>query len=107
MADHDFDDPLDEFALEWIRFRFTTEGNSVTVFTVQYETTLAGERVPVVRYDSAHGFAHRDVLDRDGAVIEKVVLGEGVTFADALSIGQQDIRTNWRAYRTAFFREKR
>lgn len=105
MAEHEFDYPLDDDALEWIRFRFTTEAHSVTVFTVQYETTIAGERAPVVRYDSAHGFAHRDVLNRDGIIIEKVDLGEGLTFADALNFGQQDIRQNWRTYRQAFFGE--
>ena len=32
-------------------------------FAVQYETFINGEWFPVVRYDTPHGFAHRDILN--------------------------------------------
>jgi hypothetical protein len=60
---------LDAAAQEWLRMRFTTVRGDVTAFTIQYETTIGEDRVPVVRYDSAHGCAHRDLLDRRGRVI--------------------------------------
>jgi len=41
-------------------------GKRVVEFRVQYETKLGGEWYPVVRYDTAHGFAHRDLIDRHG-----------------------------------------
>ena len=31
-------------------------------FTVQHETNINGKWYPVVRYDTAHGFMHRDVI---------------------------------------------
>lgn len=35
-------------------------------FVIQYETRLEGKWLPVVRYDTEHGFAHRDLLDKKG-----------------------------------------
>ena len=104
MPPHDFDVPLDDAALEWIRYRFTTQGADVTVFTVQYETTIDGERVPVVRYDTAHGFAHRDRMNRQGEEIRKETVGEGLSLKEALNLGEQDIKANWPRYREEFFR---
>ena len=35
----------------------------VIEFSIQFETFINGEWLPVVRYDTSHGFAHRDLLD--------------------------------------------
>ena len=32
-------------------------------FAIQYETFIDGEWFPVVRYDTSHGFAHRDIMN--------------------------------------------
>ncbi|MDP9364859.1 MAG: hypothetical protein M3Q10_11665 [Chloroflexota bacterium] len=94
---------LDDEAREWLRLRITTEGADVTAFTAQYETTIGGERTPVVRYDNAHGYAHRDVLDRRGRVIDKRPVPGNPTLKEALEIGRMDLRNNWPHYRAAFF----
>lgn len=98
-----FDAPLDDEGLEWIRCRFTTEVGQVTRFTIQYESTVAGERKPVVRYDNAHGFAHRDILDRSGRVVSKSRLARVLTPKEALQLGERDIQQNWQRYRQGFF----
>jgi hypothetical protein len=102
MGEHDFDAALDAAGLEWIRYRFNTQGGNVTHFTVQYETTIDDRRVPVVRYDNAHGFAHRDLMNRRGEVVSKMGLPEHVTAGKALQIGKQDIQENWQRYRERF-----
>jgi hypothetical protein len=71
-------------------------------FAIQYETTIGGERFPVVRYDTAHGFAHRDRLDRRGRVIAKDALGAGLSLTDALLLAERDVRQNWQRYRRDF-----
>ena len=96
---------LDDEAREWLRVRIDTEGGDVVAFTVQYETTIGDERVPIVRYDGAHGFAHRDRLDRRGRVVEKTPLAGDPTFKEALDIGVRDLRANWAGYRAAFLEE--
>jgi len=45
----------------------------VVEFMVQLEINVKGEWRPVVRYDTAHGFAHREFFHSDGKV-EKVPL---------------------------------
>ena len=71
MPDKEYEVQLDDTELEWLRVRIRTEGGRVTAFTAQYETTYENGRVAVVRYDKAHGFCHRDLLDRRGNEIRK------------------------------------
>jgi hypothetical protein len=99
----EYDIALDDAAQEWLRERIWTENGQVVGFTVQYETTLAGERVPVVRYDTAHGFAHRDRMSRSGKPV-KDPLGDNLSLQDALQIAERDIRQHWQRYRQEFLR---
>ena len=55
---------------------------------------------PVVRYDNAHGFCHRDVIHVDGSQ-EKVPVFYGDandTFTRAIG----DLRANWESHRARF-----
>lgn len=62
-------------------------------FVVQYETFVAGEWKPVVRYDTAHGFAHKDLLAPTGEVEKKISVSFG--YNDALTNAELDIKMNW------------
>ncbi len=66
----------------------------------------AGVRVPVVRYDTAHGFAHRDRLDLRGGLIDKHPLRGKPPLKEAPSTGVQDTRANWRRYRQHFLADQ-
>lgn len=105
MPEVDYELALDATQEEWMRMRFTTVGGRVVTYTVQYETTVGGMRVAVVRFDNAHGFPHRDRLDQNGRVIEKRAIAGNPEPSAALNQGQWDIRTNWRRYRAEFFGE--
>ena len=83
-----------------------TEGGLVTAFMAQYETVIDGKPVPVVRYDTAHGFPHLDVLDRHGRVVDKVRLASQATLGIALTYALQDIADTWPAYREVFFKDE-
>ena len=54
-----------------IRTRMERENGGLRAFTVQLEVWTGDDWRPAVRYDSAHGHAHRDTLDWDGRVIDK------------------------------------
>ena len=45
------------------RHEHITEKDKVTGFVVQYETLFEGKWLPFVRYDTAHGYAHKDLLN--------------------------------------------
>lgn len=79
-----------------LRFRIRTLKGQVVEFLVQLELHMDGAWKPVVRYDNAHDFAHRDVLDPKGDEIEKTPLRLG-TLAEILEYAEQDLmdRADW------------
>ena len=87
------------------RYRLTcaTAQGTVTVFCVQYEIFLEDEWRAVIRYDTAHGFPHCDVIHADGS--ETKIEYKGRSNAEVLTIGQQDIKRNWQKHRIRFERE--
>jgi len=72
---------------------------------VQLEVNIKGEWRPVVRYDTAHGFAHRDIFHGDGRA-EKVPLPIG-DYNSTLTFAELDVRSNWELYRQRFVQEVR
>ena len=62
-----------------------------------------GARHPVVRYDTSHGYAHRDLMHADGSK-EKTELSLG-NLNICLTYAENDLRANWRLYRERFLRE--
>lgn len=85
------------------RLHCITERGQVTLFRVQYEAFINGEWRPIVRYDTAHGFPHCDLLhpDRPGEKTEY----PGRSNAEVLTLGQEDIKRNWPAYRAHYEKE--
>ena len=70
-------------------------------FVVQYELLIENKWVPVVRYDTAHGYAHKDLINPDGSK-EKTFLGE-VDLNEALTLADKDINENWERYKDRYF----
>lgn len=82
------------------RVSFELDRDQVVGFVVQLECRFNGDWVPVVRYDTHHGFAHRDVLHpfREPTKTEMPVrdFNEGLTFAI------HDLTANWETYRRRY-----
>ncbi|UCE17178.1 MAG: hypothetical protein JSV84_09750 [Gemmatimonadota bacterium] len=75
----------------------------ITEFAIQYETLIVENWHPVIRYDTAHGFAHLDRMHPDGSV-EKVPLLYW-DYNEALTFAQHDIKSNWEWYRERYKKE--
>jgi len=75
----------------------------VVRFTVQYEIFVQGQWCPVVRYDTAHGFAHRDLMHPDGRKEKTDLLSKDLNFC--LTFAENDLRANWENYRRHFLKE--
>lgn len=86
-----------------IRCSFQRIKNRVVRFIVQLEILHEGNWVPVVRYDNAHGFCHRDTLHPDGSQDKtSVAVGNlNQTFTWAID----DLRENWEIHRTRYLTE--
>jgi hypothetical protein len=72
-------------------------------FRIQYEAWIGKRWYAIVRYDTAHGRPHRDILHPDGA--QDKVEFEGYSTEEVLTLGERDIKANWRRYRADYERE--
>lgn len=79
------------------------ERGRILQFVVQYETKIGDKWHPVVRYDTAHGFFHRDLM-RGGRRSEKTII-HATDFNVALTIAEKDLRENWQKYKELFLLE--
>lgn len=75
----------------------------IVFFRVQIETLIGDKWMPVVRYDTAHGFVHRDLLDRHGNATKTPLFNQDLN--DALTFAENDLKTNWSFYRERFLEE--
>lgn len=87
------------------RHEHISEKGTITSFVVQYEILHDGKWVPVVRYDNAHGFAHKDLLKPDGSK-DKILIG-ALDLNDALTLADKDVQENWVRYREQYMRRLR
>lgn len=91
---------LDEFNA--LRVRFETDRGQILRFVIQLECLFSedGEWTPVVRYDTAHGYAHRDVL-RPRQREEKTVISVQ-DYNEAFTIAMDDIVKRRSEYRRRY-----
>ena len=65
------------------RQKLAAEKRQVKRFVVQYEAYIEGKWRAIVRYDTAHGYFHRDILYPDGST--RKVRFPAVEFAEAFT----------------------
>ena len=82
--------------------QFDHIGRSVVKFSVQYIAHIRDEWQPIVRYDSAHGFAHMDISHPDGTQETREVKAKN--HREALLMAIADIKERWEFYRQRYER---
>jgi hypothetical protein len=85
------------------RYHHNLVRGRVTRFRIQYEALIGEAWHPIVRYDTAHGRPHKDVLHPGGA--QDNVEFRGYSREEVLTLGERDIRANWQRYRAECERE--
>ena len=89
--------------LDRFRYFHRLEHGQIVRFCVQYEAWRAGQWRLIVRYDTAHGYPHRDLLHPNATQDKREF--RGYTVEEVLTLGERDLKTNWRRYRVAYERE--
>ena len=79
-----------------------TARGEVVRFVVQLEARMGDEWCPIIRYDNAHGFAHRDLYEPQGGVVKEVL---DLGLDAAMTLGDWDISENWDRYVSRFRKE--
>jgi hypothetical protein len=92
-------------ATDRLRVTARKDKGEILEFVVQYETVVSGEWRPVVRYDTAHGFAHKDIIKANGEVVKQPLFFE--TYNMAFTYATLDLKANWRQYRDSLEKEMR
>lgn len=84
------------------RHRHVAEKGKILAFVEQYETLVEDKWKAVVRYDTAHGFAHKDILRPSGRAV-KIRLAE-TDYNKAMTFAMKDLQENWPSYKAEFFK---
>lgn len=85
-----------------LRVRFEIESGDVVYFIAQTETLIGDDWTPVMRYDTAHGYAHCDILHPHEPAV-KVRLPHS-SYKEALTWALHDLETNWQLYSERYYR---
>ena len=76
-----------------------TERGKVISFAVQLEVKVEGTWQPVIRYDCAHDFSHIDRYNMRGEQAKEALQ---LSYAESLTLADDDIDLNWETYKTRF-----
>jgi len=93
--------PLGENARK--RHYHETDKGRIIGFAVQLEVFVDDRWQVVIRYDSAHGFAHIDRYYLDGRKIKEEL---NLKLNEALILADEDMKENWKIYQQAFLEGK-
>ena len=86
-----------------LRVRVTTDRRSnIVAFTVQLECLINERWYNVVRYDSAHGQSHIDLINPQGKEYEKIWLGLFEPYNNAFSRALDELKANFLKHRLRF-----
>jgi len=85
------------------RVRHERVEGKIVAFVVQYEIFVEEKWRAVVRYDTSHGFAHRDIMHPDGRKEKLDLLSTDLNIC--LTFAENDLRANWMDYRRRFMKE--
>jgi hypothetical protein len=86
-----------------LRIRATKTRGRIVSFVVQYEALIQGEWKAIVRYDTAHRFAHKDILHPDGSADKQPINFSNLNLAFTFAV--QDLKSLWRWYRYGYEKE--
>ena len=85
------------------RHQHTRLKGEIIKFKVQYEIKVERDWFPVIRFDTSHGFAHRDLIDGRGRKKKTPMFVKD--FNEALIFAEADIKSNWKMYKEQFIKE--
>ena len=103
MNDKEFCIYLGDKLIDRIRVKFKKEKGSINDLVLQYETLIKSKWAVIVRYDCAHGFFHRDLLEPNGEKEKKVI--EMPDLNTAFAFARQDIEDRWKWYKERYVKK--
>lgn len=100
MGEVEFIFRLSEENEDRMRVEAVKEKGIILSFVVQYEALINKRWRPVIRYDTSHGFAHKDILHPNGKKDKQPLFFHD--FNTAFTFAVDDLKTTWRWYRHGY-----
>ena len=86
-----------------IRVRLKKDKGVILDLIIQYEAMINAKWIPIVRYDCAHGFFHRDLLLPNGDKEKKAIEVPDLKYAFTFS--KQDLVDKWEWYKEQYIKK--
>ncbi len=86
-----------------IRVHFLKDKGKILDLIIQYEASINGKWVAIVRYDCAHGFFHRDLILPNGDKEKKVIEAPDLKYA--FLFARQDLEDRWEWYKEQYVKK--
>jgi LEA14-like dessication related protein len=83
-----------------IRENFSVDKGKVERIVVQYESYITDKWAPIVRFDTAHDFFHKDIINPDKTKVQIRI--SSFNLNDALTYAELDLKNNWQRYKTQY-----
>jgi len=94
---------LSEELEDRLRVTALKQKGEILKFVVQYEALIGSKWRPIIRYDTSHGFAHKDIIHYNGEQEKQPLYFPGLNMAFTYAI--QELKISWRWYRMAYEKE--
>ena len=103
MGEKEFESFLDNTGNEILRVRLRNEKGLLIDVVFQYESFIDNKWHPIVRYDCAHGYFHRDTMKPNGNKEMQAIEIENLK--DAAKYAEQDLRDRWQWYKERYLKK--
>ena len=92
--------PLSEDGLDRMRVEAIKEKGAILSFVAQYEALINKKWREIVRYDTHHGFAHKDIIHPNGKKDKQPLHFQDYNAAFTFAV--DDLKNSWRWYRHGY-----
>ena len=103
MREIEFLSILDKPGHNRLRVLLKVDKGELIDVVYQYEAFIDKIWTPIVRYDCAHGFFHRDILNPNGDKEKQEITIDNLKSASKYA--EQDLRDRWEWYRERFIKK--
>lgn len=83
-----------------IRENFSVDKGKVERIVVQYESYIHDKWIPIIRFDTAHDFFHKDIINPD--FTKNKIEITSFNLNDALTFAELDLKNNWQRYKAQY-----
>jgi len=83
-----------------IRENFSVDKGEVKRIVVQFESRIHDKWVPIIRFDTAHDFFHKDIMNPDKTKVQIKI--SSFNLNDALTYAELDLKNNWQRYKAQY-----